>query len=123
MPPETVSEVYIGDSFKDLVWDVLIKAALAILFKAIPFLGWGPIGALVSVVVKWFADKLYELVKETFELQKIAFTNLAHLQAYQSASLKLKLIARDKGIDSHEFQEARSVHRKTLSFFVRFGPR
>lgn len=111
----------IGDTLKDLVWDVLIQAALAKVFSAVPWLGWGPIGAVVTVVVGLVADQLFDGMKMVFDMNKIPFVNAAHLKAYETGSVKLKLIARDKGIDSPEFKEARLATREELSTFVQFA--
>lgn len=111
----------IGDTLKDLVWDGLIQLALAEVFKAVPILGWGPIGAVIRVVVGLVADQLFAGMKLAFDMNKIPFVNEAHQRAYETGSVKLKLIARDKGIDSPEFKEARLATRKELSTFVQFA--
>lgn len=111
----------LGDLFKDLVWDLLVKAALSKLFAAIPWLGWGPVGILVGWIVGMLADYLYDAVKMTIDLQVIAFKNEQHRREYDKAGVTLKLIARDKGIDSPEFKAARDENKKSLSRFVTFA--
>ena len=108
----------IGDVFKDLVWDAIVKAALARLFAAIPWLGWGPVGILVSWVVGHFAEKLYGAMALAIDFRLIAYRNEQHRQAFETASVTLKIIARDQGIDSEQFQKAREAHAKALSKFV-----
>jgi hypothetical protein len=111
----------LGDIFKELVWDVLVKAAIGQLFAALPFLAWGPIGIVVSWALTLFANKLYEGVKEFVNLQAIVLRNEAHQRAYDRASVSLKIIAQQKGIESPEFKNAREDHKKKLSEFVRFA--
>lgn len=111
----------IGDIFKDLVWDALVKAALGMLFRAVPWLAWGPLGVFVGWVVGLAAGYLYDAVKMAIDLQVIAFKNEAHRKAFDDAGVKLKIIAKDKGIDSPEFKEARELHKKRLAEFVHFA--
>lgn len=107
--------------FKALVWDALVKAAIARLFAAVPFLAWGPVGFLVSHLLTKFADKLFEAASMAIAMEKIILTNEAHLKEYERASVKLKIIAREKGIESPEFKEARDAEKAALSKFVQFG--
>lgn len=111
----------IGDIFKDLVWGALVRAALGALFKAAPFLGWGPIGIIVTFLVTQFAEKLYEVVREYVQIEVIILRNEAHRKEYDAASTRLKIIAHSSGIDSPEFQKARDENKKALSKFVQFG--
>lgn len=113
----------IGDMLKTMVWDQLIEQALAAVFKAVPWLGWGPVGAVIKVVVGLVADALYEGMRTIYDMQAISFRNNAHRVAFEDSTLKLQLIARDKGIESPEFKEARIENRKRLSTFVQFAPR
>lgn len=113
----------VGNLLKDLVWNVLIEQALKRVFEAVPWLGWGPIGAVIRVVVGLVADELFDGMRTVFNMQKILFVNLQHQHAFEDASLKLQLIARDKGIESIEYKEARIENRKRLSAFTQFAPR
>ena len=110
----------IGDIFKDLIWDTLVKVALMKLFAAVPWLGWGPVGVLVGWIAGMLADALYEALRLAVDLQMITFKNEAHRRAFDDAGVKLKLIAKDKGIESPEFKEARVRHREALAVFVKF---
>lgn len=110
-----------GAIFKELVWDSLVKAAIARLFAAVPFLAWGPVGIAVSWALTLFADKIYEAVKLAVELEVIVLRNEAHRRAFDRASVELRLLARTKGIESPEFKVAREEHKKALAQFVRFA--
>lgn len=108
--------------FKTLVWDAIVKALVARLFVAIPFLGWGPIGIVVGWVITLVTDKLFDAIKLFINLELIVLRNEAHLRAYQRASSALYIIARDKGIESEDFRRAREEHRTELADFIRFDP-
>jgi hypothetical protein len=113
--------VDLGDLFKALIWDNLVKAAVGRLFAAVPILAWGPIGYVITWVATHFADKLYDSVKMAIALEAIAIRNEAHRRAYDRASVALKIIAQDKGINSPEFREARDANKRALAEFVRFA--
>jgi hypothetical protein len=96
-----------------------VKAALDALFKAVPWLGWGPIGWLVSYAITNYAGQLYELLKEYIHVESMVIKNEEFRTAYDEASVGLKLIANEKGIESEEFKTARKANREALSQFVR----
>lgn len=110
-----------SEIFKAVVWDSLVKAAIARLFLAAPFLGWGPVGFVVSWILTYFADMLYDAVKMAVDLEVIVLRNEAHRKAYDAAAVKLHIIAREKGIESPEFRSARDEHKVALAKFVRFS--
>jgi uncharacterized protein (DUF2342 family) len=110
----------IGDIFKDLVWTAMITAAKQALFAAVPWLGWGPIGVFVGFVIGLLAEHLYDAMKLAIDMRLIVFKNEQHRKAFDDASVKLKIIASGKGIDSPEYREAREEHKKRLSDFVKF---
>ena len=106
--------------FRSLVWDNLIKAAIKRVFMAVPFLAMGPLGKITVYILTKFADKLYVVLKEEVDVQRIIFRNRKLGREFGRASVKLKIIAKSKGIDSNEFKNAREIHKKRLSDFVRF---
>lgn len=110
-----------SEIFKSLVWDTIVKVALEQLFLAVPLLGWGPIGYVVSWIAVYFADKLYDVVKLAVDLEVIVIRNEVHKREYAGAAVKLKLLAKSKGVDSDEFKKARDEQKETLSRFIRIG--
>jgi hypothetical protein len=110
-----------GDTFKVFVWDALVQIAIQRLFKAIPWLGFGPVGVVVSWVAGMLAEQLYDAAKLVIDLKTVAFVNEVHRKAYENASIKLAVLAHDKGIDSDEFKVARDEHKKALHQFVLFN--
>lgn len=109
------------DVFKELVWDGFVRASIASLFAAVPFLTWGPLGFLITTVVMLFTDRLYAAVKMTVDLEVIVFKNKQFESAFDNAAIKLKVVAVDYGGDSSQYKAARIEHQKALSQFVRFG--
>jgi len=119
-PKTGILEINAGDLFKDLVWSAIIKAATSALTKAIPFLAFGPMPLITSLVVGLVGDFVYDQLKDVYNFQSVAIKNEMHRREFDSAGLKLKLIARDKGIQSDEFKEARQKYADALAKFVRF---
>ncbi len=109
------------DLFKDLVWDNLVKAAMTKMFVAVPFLAWGPIGGIIEHLFIKFAGKLYDVLKLELDVKSMVFKNKRLEKEFNRASVKLKIIARDKGINSEEFKKQRDLHKKQLADFVRFN--
>lgn len=111
----------LGDLFKDLVWDNLVKAALSRLFVVVPLLGWGPIGFVVTWFATRFANQIYESVKMAIQLEAISLRNESYKRAFDAAHAKLAVIAYKKGIHSPEFRQARDESKKALSQFAQFN--
>lgn len=109
------------DTFKTLLWDVLVKELLQKLFVALPFLSYGPLGALITKVLTYATNGLYDSVKLTVDIEQIVLKNAAHQKEFDRASVELKLIAQQKGSDSEDFKKARLAHQAILAQFVRFG--
>jgi len=110
-----------GTLFKSFVWDAAAKYAVSQIFLAVPFLSLGPLAPIVTWVVTLIADKIYMAIEVVMDLQTIAFKNQAHKEAFDKASLRLKLVAQVKGIDSEEFRKERDAQKEKLSEFVRFN--
>lgn len=102
----------VEDLFKGLAWDTLITAALA--YFNIDF--W-PLNAVLT----FFTNRVYEFLRLQFDLGTIVFTNAEHKRAFDSASVTLKIVAQDRGINSPEFMNAKENARLALARFVHFG--
>lgn len=109
-----------SDIFKSLVWNSLVKAATNALFAAVPFLAWGPVGWLVNIIITKFADFLFAQAKEFIIFEAIQFRNKELQSKFDLASVELKLIAINKGVDSDDFKQARAKNVNDLSAFIRF---
>ena len=105
--------------FKDLLWDALVEKAIASLFKLFPILGWGPIGAIASLVIKHFATQLYKALSLVVKLELITMRNNKLHRQYTKAAVDLRRVALQSGLESPQFRKARDEHKKYLSDFVR----
>ncbi len=115
-----------ADLFKRLVWDRLVdlavkKIATKVLVRLPAWLA-GPLGWIIGEVVTWIASEIFSVVKEFIAFEAIAFINKEHQVAFDRASVELKILAMQKGIDSIEYKEAREHAKKSLSTFVRYTP-
>lgn len=83
------------DYIKLLIFDVIVKAAIQRLFLAVPFLGWGPIGLVVSFYISKFADFAYAIGKEIVMDIEFKFKNKEHQSAFDDELVKLKILEND----------------------------
>jgi hypothetical protein len=107
--------------FKEWVWDNLVEAGLTALFTQVPALAVWPIKPILSYIIRLYADRLFSAIKLCVDLQAIAFVNEAHKRAFDKASVTLKIIAHDKGLDSPEFKNARENAKTELAKYVHFN--
>lgn len=105
------------DFFKTLIWDIIVAQAIKRLFVAVPFLGWGPIGFVVSSLIKRFAAMAYETSKTMLEFESISFANKEHQKVFDRQFIKLKLLER-QGASDQQLDEEIAHAQKALSDFV-----
>ena len=103
------------DLFKTLVWDPLIKSLAFATFGVSIF------GSVLTYVATSFSDILYGQIRLLIDVEAIALVNAQHKIEYKNASLKLKVIAHDKGSNSPEYFKAREEAMASLAKFVSFG--
>lgn len=111
----------VADLFKDLVFDHLVKAAIAQVVGLAPFLAWGPVSFIVGKVITYVASLLYEHLRLAINFQVILLNNELHHKAFVEASYSLTKLGKEKGIDSPEFKAQREKHKVALSKFVRYS--
>lgn len=109
------------DVFKSLIFDELVKVAIAKIIGLAPFLSWGPISFIVGKLVTYIAGELYVLLKDAINFHVILLNNAQHHTAYIDAQIQLKNIAKEKGIDSDEFKAQRQKHAASLAKFIRYS--
>lgn len=109
------------DFFETLVWDVIAATLLQSLFTAIPFLGWGPIGIIVTFIASKIFNAIYSALALFVETEAIILRNEMHQKAFNDASVQLKIIAQEKGLDSPEFITARDTQKTALAAFIKFS--
>jgi hypothetical protein len=109
------------DIFKSLIYDNLVSLALNALFAYASFLNIPGIRQAITFIVTRFADFLFTGLKLVTDLTAIHLVNKIAEDQYARASVTLKIIARNKGIDSKEFKDARELAKIALAKFVSFG--
>ena len=107
--------------FKNLVWDNLIEAAIRAFFIYVPWLNIWPIAGAVRYILLIFTNHIFDSLKLVVDLQAIALLNEQHKNAYNRQLAKLKIIAREKGIESDEFKQERENAKKELARFVGYN--
>ena len=108
------------DVFKTLIFDALVKAAIARIISVAPAFAWGPLSFIITKVVWYVANALYEEMHTAINFQIILLNNRKHHDAYIEAQMVLLKIAKDKGIDSDEFENQRVIHQAALRKFIRY---
>ena len=107
--------------FKDLVWTPAILAGELALEDAVPFFALPGIRTIEEGLINIFTDWLYNQFVLLVDVTAIRLVNAEHQAEYDKASLELKIIAIDKGIDSDEFKKAREAAKLALSKFTNIG--
>lgn len=110
----------VEDFLKEIVLKSLIKASLRRLFLAIPILGWGPIGIIVTYFAQKYGELFFEEMKLLITIQKIKITNEAFEQAYSKASLKLRIYYEEYGADSPEYKRIENEAKESLADLIQF---
>lgn len=114
----------IEDLFKTLVWDNAINAFLTWLFTAAPWLNIWPLKPIVAGVTNLILNKFYGFMVLFADLKAAKIINENHRRSFEKASVVLALIARDKGIESEEYKNARNdakEHFKSLIVYNGVG--
>lgn len=111
----------VQEIFHVLIWNNIVEATLTVFFIKYPFLKVWPVESIIRYLVRRWSNELYGVAKLTMDVTSIRLVNAIHLAEYEKASIRLKIIAIDRGIDSDEFKKAREAYRISLSKFTRFG--
>lgn len=111
----------IENIFQTLIWEPLIKAALASLFVAAPWMTVWPLQPIITFALTQFSNLLFGIMSLTVDLGAIELVNSDAQTAYESASENLKIVALDKGLGSPEYAAALQTEKTALAKFVRFG--
>ena len=109
------------DLFKDSVWGPLVKASLAQLFKSVPILGFGPIGWVVNWIVMKVASDIFDKMEDVIDLERISFNNHQLHNEYIASLMRLRLVEREKGLNSDEYKQAKELNKINFSKFVHFA--
>ena len=106
--------------FTDLILKGLARKALAVLFIKLPVLGWGPIGIIITLIVDKLIEQISQELEDKIDVKAIVFKNEKLEEEYSDASIKLKIIGSNYGIDSEEFKKEREDAVKKFHKFVMF---
>jgi hypothetical protein len=107
--------------FKDLIWTPMVKAGETYIEGVLPILAVPVIKQLDEALIGAITDWAFRNLMLIMDVQAIKLVNSAHQSAYDSASLQLKIVAIDHGINSNEYLEACTKASAALSRFTRFG--
>lgn len=95
--------------FKDLLWTPMITAGENWLEVEVPFLELPVIKQLDEAVINEITDALFNYVILVIDVTAIKLVNTIHQSAYDTASLKLRVIAQNEGINSDAYKQAREA--------------
>lgn len=107
------------DLFRTLVFDNAVEAAMVDYLGpvlAIPVLGY-----VVKTMILKFADALYNRLEGIVVLGSVLFVDAVHRKAFETASIGLKQIALEKGLNSPEYKEAHEREKQALKKFGQFN--
>lgn len=103
--------------FKSLVYDNFINYLLT-LAKSVPWLS--PLMFILTPLIRYVSDKAYKYFVLFFDVQAIKIMDNKAQSHYEQESIKLYIIAHEKGINSNEFIKSREVAAIAQSKFTMF---
>lgn len=110
----------IEDLYADMVWTPLTNSLIAMVFAAVPWLAIIPLSWIVSALIKALMGLLLKLMRLGADDVLIYFKNASHRAAFDDATVELKLLANEKGINSSDYLNNKQNARDSLSQFVAF---
>ena len=114
-------ELDISTLFKDMVWDILLKKGISTLMLSLSISPQGFLGIILTKLIIAIADKLYPIMVKMVKIETIQIQDEIHQKSFERAQLKLKIIAKEKGIDSQEFKDAREKEKQALRKLILFN--
>lgn len=108
--------------FHDLVWIPMLTAGETWLEGAVPVLALPVIKqvdeAALGAIARWLFNQLVLIV----DITAIKLVNAAHQSAYDSASLQLKIVSEESGVNSDAYRQAQAKALSALSAFTNMSP-
>ncbi len=104
--------------YKNLVWDNILLAAETLLYGYVPFLNVPPLNWIINTCLQKFWDQLFKIQKLLIDVSVIKFKDAIHQNAFDQASLKLKIVSVEGGFGSAEYQEALKNEKAAFSKFI-----
>lgn len=108
------------DVFKSLVFDIIVKEVIRRLFLAVPILGVGPLGVLVTELIIRFTRMFYEYQKELITFYKFEFINETNQKAFDKELQNLKKLEQENASEEQK-QKALELAKRRMAFLVRYS--
>ncbi len=106
--------------FYNLVWKPAIIFGEAALEGAVPALALPLIKQLDETTINALSDWLFGQFCLMIDCTAITLLNSTHQLAYDDASLRLKVVETEKGIDSPEYKKAIADEADSFKKFITF---
>lgn len=107
------------DLFRTLVFDNVVDAAI-IEYEG-PLVATPIVGTVIKEIEEKFADILYNKLGGQVVLASVLFVDIAHRKAFETASIGLKQIAIEHGLNSPEYKDAHEREKQALKKFGQFN--
>lgn len=107
--------------FKSIIWEPALRAGETYLETTVTFLALPIIKQVDEEIILLISEWAFNQLILFVDVTAIQLVNAAHQSVYDSASLHLKVIAIDKGINSEEFKAERIKALAALSDFTRIA--
>lgn len=101
------------DLLKELGWDVMVDLELNAFFVAVPWLGW--LSWLLRPIIKSFTDRLFNFFRTKGDEAIIRLMNDDHRRAFDTETVKLRIIGEQKGKDSDEYRAQKVQAKKDFA--------
>lgn len=95
--------------FKSVIWDPMLLAGEIWLEATVPFLDLPVIKQIDESLIGDLTDAVFNYIVLIVDVEAIKLVNAARQSAYDTASLKLKVIAQNEGVNSDAYAKARDA--------------
>lgn len=109
---------------KDIFFSVVLKAALAEITAAIPWLAWPVIGPIFGIIFAWIGGKIFDVLETSAAFTLIDFKTEAQKTAYENAANELKatLAKPPEEQNPDEIAKAKQAFKDKLSALIKLNP-
>lgn len=109
------------DLFKALIWNSYVTELEAVIIADVPFFGLPIINTIFTYILVYFTDQLYAIISLGVEWSGDILVNDGLRATYESASEKLAILGKEKGITSPEFLAEKDKAISALAAFISFS--
>ena len=107
--------------FKELVWLPAIRAGEAVIEYYVPAFDLPVLKQLEEGTINVIAEAIYNQIVLFVDVSSIKLSNDEHQRAFDDAMVKLKVLSKEKGRTSPEYQKELESAKEDLARFVRYG--